>query len=74
LPQKVRSRLLIAGKELAAREAALRLLDPQNVLRRGFTLALQNGKIIKSSHEISETNDLETRFHDGSVFSKIIKK
>jgi exodeoxyribonuclease VII large subunit len=73
-PVKVRSRLLIAGKELKINEESLRMLDPQNILKRGFTITLQNGKSVKSVLSVSDEMNLETRFHDGSVISKILKK
>jgi exodeoxyribonuclease VII large subunit len=72
-PVKVRSRLQLAGKELQVNRESLRMLDPHNILNRGFTITLQNGKIIKSVQSVTEEVNLETRFHDGSVSSKIIK-
>jgi exodeoxyribonuclease VII large subunit len=73
-PVKVRSRLLIEGKELQINQESLRMLDPLNILKRGFTITMQNGKVVKSLQSVSEEVNLETRFHDGSVNSKIIKK
>lgn len=51
----------------------LRLLDPQNILQRGFTITSQKGVILKSLLQVSDEPDLETRFVDGTVKSKIIK-
>jgi exodeoxyribonuclease VII large subunit len=73
-PVKVRYRLHLAGKVLRSNEESLRMLDPQNILKRGFTISLQNGKPVKSALLVSEEVDLETRFHDGSMISKIVKK
>jgi exodeoxyribonuclease VII large subunit len=73
-PVKVRTRLQQAGKELKSNEESLRMLDPQNILKRGFTISLQNGKTVKSVQTLSEQVNLETRFHDGSVISKIVKE
>jgi len=50
------------------------MLDPQNILKRGFTITLQNGKSVKSVLSVSDEMNLETRFHDGSVISKILKE
>lgn len=69
----VKARLIQAEKEWSVHSTALRHLDPQNILLRGFSMALQQGKIIKSVHSVDQTEELETRFHDGSVFSKILK-
>jgi exodeoxyribonuclease VII large subunit len=71
---KVRSRLQLAVIELRNNEESSRMLDPQNILKRGFTISLQNGKPVKSVLSVSDEVNLETRFHDGSVISKIVKK
>ena len=55
-------------------ENAVRLLDPENVLKRGYTLTLKEGKIIKSAKQLNLNEEIETQFGDGSVKSKIIKK
>jgi exodeoxyribonuclease VII large subunit len=64
---KERDRILI-------NENSVRLLNPENVLKRGFTLTLKDGKIIKSSNDVAVGEQLETRFADGTVESKIIKR
>jgi exodeoxyribonuclease VII large subunit len=69
---KVRVRMLKASGELGKKEESLRLLDPVNIMKRGFSITRQDGKIIRSIHAVSSETDLETILHDGSVFSKII--
>jgi exodeoxyribonuclease VII large subunit len=51
-----------------------RLLNPENILKRGYTLTLKNGKIIKSEKDLAVNETIETRFFDGKTESKIIKK
>ena len=51
----------------------LRLLDPQNILQRGFTITTQNGVILKSAIQVSDEIELKTRFADGEIKSKIVK-
>ncbi len=67
----VRNRLLLAQQRAGNHEAVIRLLDPQNVLKRGFTLTLQKGKILQSVHQISPDEKIESRFRDGSIFSNL---
>jgi exodeoxyribonuclease VII large subunit len=55
-------------------EEKLRLLDPQQILKRGYTLTSQDGKIITSVTDLRDNLDLETRFADGYVISKITNK
>jgi exodeoxyribonuclease VII large subunit len=53
-------------------ENALKILDPANVLKRGYTITSLNGKILKSSGETSEEDIIDTRFSDGTIRSKVI--
>lgn len=55
-------------------ENTARLINPENVLKRGYTLTLKEGKIIKSTKQIHLNDEVETRFADGTVRSKIVKK
>jgi exodeoxyribonuclease VII large subunit len=54
-------------------ENSARLINPENVLKRGYTLTLKNGKIVKSSKQLKTNEMIETRFSDGNVKSKIVK-
>jgi len=51
----------------------LRLVDPQNILKRGYSLTMMNGKIVKSVQQIKAGDLLETRLSDGIVESKVEK-
>lgn len=55
-------------------EVTLKILNPDNVLMRGYTITSLNGKILKSKESISKADVLETRFCDGTVSSKVITK
>ena len=52
----------------------LKILDPENVLKRGFTITSLNGRIIKSAASVNIDDVVETQFSDGKVGSKVIKK
>ncbi|HSO89279.1 MAG TPA: exodeoxyribonuclease VII large subunit [Draconibacterium sp.] len=54
-------------------ENTARLIHPENVLKRGYTLTMKEGKIVKSSKHLNLNEEIDTRFADGSVKSKIIK-
>jgi len=60
-------------KNLNSIQEKLRLVDPQNILKRGYSLTLLNGKIVKSVSQIKEGDKLETRLSDGTVESKVEK-
>ena len=51
----------------------IRMVSPENILKRGYTLTLKDGKIIKSVKLLSTDDVIETRFADGITESKIIK-
>ena len=57
----------------AIKQQYIEMVSPENLLKRGYTLTLRNGKIAKSVAEFSENDVLETRFVDGSVWS-VVKK
>lgn len=51
----------------------LRLVDPQNIIKRGYSLTMMNGKIIKSVGQVNVGDILETRLSDGIVKSTVEK-
>lgn len=67
-------RMIFREKEkIHLNENMVRLLNPENVLNRGYSLTLKEGKIIKSAALLKVNDELETRFADGNVKSKVIK-
>ena len=73
LDREVRGGLSASILRIANLEEKLRILNPDNILKRGYTLTSQNGKILKSSTAADPSAPLETRFADGTITSKIIK-
>lgn len=59
---------------IADKEQYIMMVSPQNILKRGYTLTLKDGKIIKSKADVSVNENIETRFYDGKVESIISKK
>jgi exodeoxyribonuclease VII large subunit len=68
---KITDQLKAEKKNLISFQDKLRLVDPQNIIRRGYSLTMIDGKIVKSVHQINEGDRLETRLSDGSVASKV---
>ena len=60
-------------KNLSTIQEKLRLVDPQNILKRGYSMTLLNGKIVKSVNQLNEGDRLETKLSDGTVESIIEK-
>jgi exodeoxyribonuclease VII large subunit len=55
-------------------ESKLQLLDPENVLQRGFSITSVNGRILKNSCQIKQGDMIHTQLYEGSLKSKIIDK
>ena len=47
---------------------------PENMLKRGYSITMRNGKTIKSVVDLSEGDIITTQFADGVVDSKIVDK
>lgn len=56
---------------LDKKEQFIQIISPQNILSRGYTLTLKNGKAVKSIDELSENDIIETMFADGMVKSTV---
>jgi exodeoxyribonuclease VII large subunit len=53
-------------------ENSLKILDPVNVLKRGYTITSIDGNILKKSNKLKKGDIIDTRFSDGSINSKIL--
>ena len=51
----------------------LKLLDPANLLQRGYSITLSGKKIVKSASDLKEGQHIETIFSDGKVESVVEK-
>ncbi len=73
LKNDVQNLVLKRGNKLTFWEKQIQLLDPEKTLKRGYTLTLKDGEIIKSKKSLKKGDLVETRFSDGKVESKIEK-
>jgi exodeoxyribonuclease VII large subunit len=48
-----------------------RLNDPFEVLKRGFTITLRNGEVVKDFGMLMQGDVIETRFRDGNIASEV---
>lgn len=58
-------------RNLNSIQEKLRLVDPQNILKRGYSLTMLNGKIVKSVNQLKDGELLVTRLSDGNVESTV---
>ncbi|MDA8089480.1 MAG: exodeoxyribonuclease VII large subunit [Nitrospiraceae bacterium] len=57
--------------KLAIFEKTVRHLDPESLLKRGYSITFLNGKVLKSISEAEVGTLVITQLHDGTVQSKI---
>jgi exodeoxyribonuclease VII large subunit len=50
------------------------ILNPENILERGYTITSKNGKIMKKSDQVFKDDIIDTFFSDGSVSSTVLEK
>jgi exodeoxyribonuclease VII large subunit len=89
LAATVESRLLILERGLAASvslllkneearlhriEQAVRLLDPENILRRGYSITRRRGRIIRDASSVRKGDLVETTLYNGSITSIVAQK
>ncbi len=60
--------------KIDALENSLKILDPENVLKRGYTITSLHGKIIKSSSQVKKDDLISTLFSNEQVASRVVKK
>jgi len=49
----------------------IRLLNPQNILQRGFSITTKNGKLLKSAKSLTQGDVIRTVFANGEVSSTV---
>lgn len=76
LKRQVNASLNAQQAQVETAEKNIRLLDPQQLLKRGYSMSFHNGKLIKRADELQKGAKIVTRFHDGEATSTVnsIKK
>lgn len=50
----------------------LELLNPENILSKGYSITLVNGNILKSKEDVKKGDKVTTKLSDGEVISEVI--
>lgn len=70
--KKVVSSSLIRKKHLLeVRVEKLRSLNPEGILKRGYTITKAGDKVIRSAGELEKGEKIEIIYHDGRVISRV---
>lgn len=74
LADKSKQMLNSEGLSLASLEKNIRIMDPKNVLKRGYSITLKNGKAVSSTEQITEGDQIDTLLMDGKLISIVKSK
>ena len=58
--------------KLESLKIKLDLLNPENIIQKGYTITLIDGKIVKSANDAKKGDLITTRLKDGTILSRII--
>ncbi len=71
LHRALRVQFKTSRDHLALLEKRTELNHPQNILKRGYSMTLVNGRAITSARNIQTGTPLETRLYQGTLISKV---
>ncbi len=65
------NKIINTGLKLDQFESGVRLLDPVNVLKRGFSITTLNGKALKNKAAVRPGDILKTTLYEGTIESEV---
>ena len=71
MKQAVEQRLVRENMLLEAMTEKVKLLSPQNTLKRGYSLTLKNGKAVTSAGDTAPGDSIVTMLADGTIASVV---
>ena len=63
--------IIIERNKLELLEHRANLLDPINILKRGYSMTLHNGKVVRDATSLNNGDDITVMFADGSVSATV---
>jgi exodeoxyribonuclease VII large subunit len=74
LANAVKSEINVRKSRLAPLNAKLETLDPKNILAKGYSFVMLNGRPVKSVFDVTLQDELEIRLNDGYINSFVTGK
>jgi exodeoxyribonuclease VII large subunit len=71
LTTSVKTNMQSSNAQMSSLSDKLRLLDPQNILKRGYSITSHKGKMILNSSKLKVDDVVETQTYEGSFTSKV---
>ena len=69
IPMLLERRLLAEHHRLQLMEEKLKALDPQLLLKRGYSITLHHGRVVKDATTLKAGDEIETRLEKGTIVS-----
>lgn len=67
----IQQMLINRGKDISLKEEQLRLISPETILKKGYTLTLKNNLAVKSKDTLKSGDKITTLFKDGEIHSTV---
>ena len=74
IPMLLERRLLAENHRLQLMEEKLKALDPQLLLKRGYSITLHNGRAVKDATALKAGDEIETRLANGAIHSVVTQE
>ena len=71
IPMLIERRLTNTCHQLEILEEKVKSLDPQLLLKRGYSITLHNGKAVRDPRQLRQGDEIETRLEKGTIKSII---
>ncbi len=68
----VERRMMQENHRLSLLEQRMKILNPERLLKQGYSLTLCNGKVVRRSEDLLKGDEIETRLGYGSIKSVVI--
>lgn len=62
------------NQQIQSFEKQKNLLDPDAILKRGFSITVQNGKVLSDARQVNVGASMETILYQGKVVSNVVSK
>jgi len=74
LKVSIKNILMIKDMKIDRIREKLYLLSPENILKRGYSITYLNGKVLKSSEDVSVGYEVQIQLYKGKIAGKVITK
>jgi exodeoxyribonuclease VII large subunit len=72
LSTSINNCLSVNSVRLKSLGSSLQLLNPENILQRGYSITSINGIILKSNEQLNNDDILDTQLYKGTIRSKVV--